>query len=112
MAASRSSSIRILRAVLPETRPAAPSKRALHITGTRNSPAFSPTGAKESAASFNRRSLTDLKEECRRRTISSSGTKHELIERLVGHDALQSRAFSIAMKKINKEQRGPFGGSR
>lgn len=34
------------------------------------------------------------------------GNKHELADRLSGHDMLQTRAFSIAMKKID---RSPFG---
>ena len=103
MAANRASSIRILRAVLADSKPAVPTKRALHITGTRNSPAFSQTGQKETIASFNRKTLPDLKDECRRRTISSSGTKSELVERLMNHDSLQSRAFSIAMRRIIKD---------
>jgi len=36
--------------------------------------------------------------------LSASGTKHELIDRLAGHDSLQARAFSIAMRRISREQ--------
>ena len=48
--------------------------------------------------------LQDLRQECQKRTLSASGTKHELIDRLAGHDSLQARAFSIAMKRIAVEQ--------
>jgi hypothetical protein len=45
--------------------------------------------------------LADLKLECKKRSIASNGTQAELVERLSNHDFLQSRAFSIAMKRIN-----------
>ena len=48
--------------------------------------------------------LQDLRAECHKRTINYSGTQHELIDRLVNHDSLQTRAFSIAMRRIAKEQ--------
>jgi len=48
--------------------------------------------------------LQELRQECRKRTLTASGTKHELIDRLASHDGLQSRAFSIAMRRIAKEQ--------
>ena len=112
MAASRTSSIRSLRAIVANSQAAVPAKRSLHITGVKSSPAFGPTGAAQSKASLNRFSVNDLQDECRRRTISTSGSKHELVERLINHDSLQSRAFSVAMRRIVKDQRGPFGGSR
>lgn len=48
--------------------------------------------------------LQDLRHECRKRTLSASGTKYELIDRLAAHDSLQARAFSMAMRRIAKEQ--------
>ncbi len=55
--------------------------------------------------------LQDLRHECQRRTLSASGTQHELIDRLAGHDSLQARAFSIAIKRIAVEQtRKPVSG--
>jgi len=55
--------------------------------------------------------LQDLRQECQKRTLSASGTKHELIDRLAGHDSLQARAFSIAIKRIAIEQtRKPVSG--
>jgi len=55
--------------------------------------------------------LQDLRQECQKRTLSASGTKHELIDRLAGHDSLQARAFSIAMRRIAVEQtKKPISG--
>jgi SAP domain len=48
--------------------------------------------------------LSDLRDECRRRSILYTGTKHELVDRLANHDSMQSRAFSIAMKRIGTDQ--------
>ena len=48
--------------------------------------------------------LLDLRSECKKRVLSPSGTKHELIDRLASHDALQARAMSIAMKRITNDQ--------
>ncbi|KAI9877426.1 MAG: hypothetical protein M1823_007106 [Watsoniomyces obsoletus] len=48
--------------------------------------------------------MQDLRGECQKRTLSASGTKHELIDRLAGHDSLQARAFSMAMRRVSREQ--------
>ncbi|KAL1968813.1 hypothetical protein VTN77DRAFT_1174 [Rasamsonia byssochlamydoides] len=108
MAAPRSTSLRALRA-LSQQSPSATTlycRRRLHITG-----AFSaqPANGSDKATLYASRTIEDLKLECERRALTTLGTKSELIERLSNHDLLQSRAFSIAMKRIDGNA---FGGSK
>lgn len=91
MAAPRSS-MRALRQITPASR------RCLHITGANSA---QPANVEDRASSYGARTESDLKAECQRRTLATSGTKSELVERLSNNDVLQSRAFSIAMRRIN-----------
>ena len=100
MAAPRASSFKALRNLQKVTR-SAPAKRDLHITGVHASPSPIDSTHKTTYTPW---SLQDLRGECSKRTLAASGTKHELIDRLAGHDSLQARAFSIAMRKIAREQ--------
>ncbi|EXJ59111.1 hypothetical protein A1O7_06542 [Cladophialophora yegresii CBS 114405] len=107
MAAPRASSFKALRN-LQRTPGSASAKRNLHITGVHESPRPIDPNHKTTYMPWN---LQDLRHECQKRTLSASGTKHELIDRLAGHDSLQARAFSIAMKRIAVEQtRKPVSG--
>jgi SAP domain len=100
MAAPRSSSFKALRK-LQKAGPSAPARRNLHITGSNSSPhAYNPQ-PKQSYAPL---TLSDLRSECRRRSILYTGTKHELVDRLAVHDSMQSRAYSIAMKRLGADQ--------
>ncbi|ODH23960.1 hypothetical protein ACO22_05356 [Paracoccidioides brasiliensis] len=105
MAAPRSTSIRALRLLAKQHAPEpsalasmAPFRRSLHITG-----AFSaqPARGPDVNAIYRSRTLGDLLAECERRNLRPGGTKAELVDRLANHDILQSRAFSIAMRKID-----------
>ncbi|PGH07886.1 hypothetical protein GX51_01596 [Blastomyces parvus] len=107
MAAPRSTSLRALRllaaqqhAPIPSSTLAsmAPFRRSLHITG-----AFSaqPARGPDITAIYRSRGLGDLRAECERRNLRSVGSKAELVDRLANHDVLQSRAFSIAMRKLD-----------
>ncbi|PGH16460.1 hypothetical protein AJ79_01791 [Helicocarpus griseus UAMH5409] len=109
MAAPRSTSIRALRLLAQQHAPTpsapsstlasmAPFRRSLHITG-----AFSaqPARGPDATAIYRSRSLADLRAECERRNLRAGGSKSELVDRLANHDVLQSRAFSIAMRKID-----------
>lgn len=108
MAAPRTSSFKALRN-LHKASSSTPSKRSLHITGVNSSPRPYESVTKHTYAPL---SLQDLRNECRKRSLIPTGTKHELVDRLAGHDGLQARAFSIAMKRIVGEQsRKPFGAS-
>ncbi|KAK5947248.1 hypothetical protein PMZ80_001397 [Knufia obscura] len=78
-----------------------PSKRSLHMTGSQSSPRAIDGNHKTTYLPWG---LQELRQECRKRTLTPSGTKHELIDRLASHDGLQARAFSIAMRRIAKEQ--------
>src|ERR1700761_5650746 len=100
MAAPRASSFKALRN-LQRASSSIPAKRGLHITGAYASPAPTDPAHKNVYLPL---SLQDLRNECRKRSLAPTGTKHELIDRLAGHDNLQSRAFSIAMKRIASEQ--------
>jgi len=95
MAAPRASSFKALKNL------SSPAKRNLHLTNTQASPRIATTHQK---TAFLGLGLLDLRSECKRRILSPSGTKHELIDRLVSHDALQARAMSIAMKRITNDQ--------
>jgi len=107
MAAPRASSFKALRNLQRSTG-ATPAKRSLHITGGNASPRLANPRHKTTYLPWN---LQDLRQECQKRALSASGTKHELIDRLAGHDNLQARAFSIAMKRIAIEQtRKPVSG--
>lgn len=97
MAAPRSTSLRALRQ-LSQQPIAAPARRGLHITGVQSA---QPANPADKASLYAARSLPDLKTECQRRSLRAAGSKSELIERLSNHDVLQSRAFSIAMRRIN-----------
>ncbi|KAL4921222.1 hypothetical protein BDW62DRAFT_141689 [Aspergillus aurantiobrunneus] len=98
MAAPRSTSLRALR-LLSQQHTLSPSyRRSLHITGAQSA---QPANISDKATLYSTRSLADLKSECQRRSLGSTGTQAELVERLSNHDFLQSRAFSIAMKRIN-----------
>lgn len=101
MAAPRSTSLRALRAITQANQPQVHTTRGLHITGAASAPygnqgAFSPA----SAELYHSRSIKDLRAECKRRSITTSGSHGELMDRLSGHDALQQRAYSIAMKRV------------
>ncbi len=96
MAAPRSSSFKALR-TLQKSSSSVPAKRSLHITGSNSSPqAYNP----QPKHTYTPLTLSDLRNECRRRSILYTGTKHELVDRLANHDSMQSRAFSIAMRKL------------
>lgn len=116
MTAPRTSVLRALRQ-LSNQHTAVP-RRALHITGVQSA---QPANPADKASLYAARSLPDLKLECQRRSIRAAGSKSEvcthhnptllqeplnltniqLVERLSNHDALQTRAFSIAMRRIN-----------
>jgi hypothetical protein len=100
MAAPRTSSFKILRN-LQKASSSIPAKRSLHITGVNSSPRPVDLAQKHSYAPL---SIQTLRSECSKRSLTPSGTKHELVERLAVHDELQARAFSIAMKRITGEQ--------
>jgi SAP domain len=100
MAAPRSSSFKALRN-LQKASSSAPARRNLHITGSNSSPQVRSPPPKHTYAPL---TLSDLRDECRRRSILYTGTKHELVDRLAIHDSMQSRAFSIAMRKLDSEQ--------
>ncbi|KAJ5231597.1 uncharacterized protein N7469_006185 [Penicillium citrinum] len=96
MAAPRSTSLRALRQL--SNKPSPVTRRGLHITGVQSA---QPANPADKASLYAARSLPDLKSECQRRSIRAAGSKSELVERLSNHDALQTRAFSIAMRRIN-----------
>lgn len=100
MAAPRSSSLKALRN-LQTAGAAVPARRRLHITGSNSSPQSYNPQPKSTYAPL---TLSDLRDECRRRSILYTGTKQELVGRLANHDSMQSRAFSIAMKRLGQEQ--------
>lgn len=98
MAAPRSTSLRALR-LLSQQHAATPSiRRGLHITGANSA---QPANVSDKSTLYAARSLPDLKSECQRRSLRANGSHPELVERLANHDFLQSRAFSIAMRRIN-----------
>jgi len=96
MATPRAASFRALNTLSQQSR------RNLHITGVNSNPAATSALAQERHTVYLPQSLHDLRLECRKRNLKAAGSKTELVERLTGHDMLQSRAFSIAMKKINQ----------
>ena len=98
MTAPRSSALRALR-LLSQQHTATPTiRRTLHITGANSA---QPANVSDRTSLYSTRSLADLKSECQKRALRTSGTQAELVERLANHDFLQSRAFSIAMRRIN-----------
>ncbi|KAL2833386.1 hypothetical protein BDW59DRAFT_138578 [Aspergillus cavernicola] len=98
MAAPRSTSLRALR-LLSQQHTVSPSiRRGLHITGAHSAQS---ANVSDKATLYSTRTLADLKGECKKRSLGASGTQEELVERLSNHDFLQSRAFSIAMRRIN-----------
>ncbi|KAL1960245.1 hypothetical protein VTO42DRAFT_8788 [Malbranchea cinnamomea] len=114
MTAPRSAAVRALRAlgeqhsVNPCSTLAsmAPWRRSLHVTGAYS--AQPATGA-DMTSIYRSRSLADLRSECERRNLRTTGSKAELVDRLANHDHLQSRAFSIAMRRIDGQA---FGGGQ
>ncbi|KAF7589146.1 hypothetical protein BBP40_004716 [Aspergillus hancockii] len=98
MAAPRSTSLRALHA-LSQQHIATPSlRRSLHITGANSA---QTANVSDRTSLYATRSLADLQSECKKRKLRSSDSQSELVERLSNHDFLQSRAFSIAMRRIN-----------
>ncbi|KAL2867901.1 uncharacterized protein BJX67DRAFT_380459 [Aspergillus lucknowensis] len=98
MAAPRSTSLRALRLLSQQQTVAPCLRRGLHITGANSA---QPVNVSDKATLYSTRSIADLKSECQKRSLRTTGTHAELVERLSNHDFLQSRAFSIAMKRIN-----------
>jgi hypothetical protein len=96
MAAPRASSFKALRN-LQHGGASLSARRSLHITGVNSSPRPLEQVHMHSYAPL---SLQDLRNECRKRSLPPTGSKHELVDRLAVHDRLQARAFSIAMKKV------------
>lgn len=108
MAAPRASSFKALRNLQKSSKTTVSTKRSLHLTGVQASP--SPIDPVKKSV-YTPWTLQDLRGECNKRTLSASGTKHELIDRLAGHDSLQARAFSMAMRKISRQEtRKPVSG--
>ncbi|KAK2873234.1 hypothetical protein FQN49_002507 [Arthroderma sp. PD_2] len=103
MAAPRSSSLKALRSLSQQPR------RSLHITGAYS--AQVATGP-DVATLYLSRSIADLREECQKRNLGAAGSKSELVDRLSNHDVLQSRAFSIAMRRIDRHAFGQQSTSR
>jgi len=100
MATPRAASFRALNTLSQQSR------RNLHITGANSNPAATSSLAKDRHTVYFPQSVADLRAECRKRNLTSGGSKGELVERLTGHDMLQSRAFSIAMKNIDRRPLG------
>jgi len=77
MAAPRSTSLRALRALSQQhaTAPSSSFRRSLHITG-----AFSaqPANPADKTSLYAARSLADLKAECQRRSLRTTGSKNEV----------------------------------
>ncbi|OJD09470.1 hypothetical protein ACJ73_10289, partial [Blastomyces percursus] len=118
MAAPRLTSLRALRLIAAQQHAPipfsalasmAPLRRSLHITG-----AFSaqPARGPDITAVYRSRGMGDLRAECERRNLRTAGSKAELVDRLANHDVLQSRAFSIAMRKIHSRAAATGGSSR
>src|SRR5271154_6521100 len=109
MAAPRACSFKALRN-LQKASSSVPTKRSLHMTGVHAAPSPIDGAHKTAYLALN---LQDLRNECRKRSLTPTGTKHELIDRLAGHDNLQARAFSMAMRRIATDQtRKPLATSR
>ncbi|KAL4873162.1 hypothetical protein BDV12DRAFT_98114 [Aspergillus spectabilis] len=102
MAAPRSSSLRALRLLSQQHTVSLSVRRTLHITGAHSA---QPINVSDKATLYSTRSLADLKTECQKRSLGAIGSHAELVERLSNHDFLQSRAFSIAMKRINSSSK-------
>ncbi|MCJ1361549.1 hypothetical protein MMC16_000649 [Acarospora aff. strigata] len=69
--------------------------RRLHMTGAHATP--SPLLSSGTSASYQARSVTDLKTECRNKNLSASGSRAELVERLSNNDIAHVRSFATAM---------------
>ena len=67
------SSMRALRQV--QHTPAPASRRYLHITGVNSA---QPANVADKASLYGARSVSDLKQECQRRTLANGGTKDEV----------------------------------
>ena len=108
MAAPRSLSSKILRNLrAPKT--SVPGRRSLNITGSKASPYILSPPPRHIYAPL---TISDLRNECRRRSILPTGNKDEIVVRLVNHDNMQSRAFSIAAKKLRLDKREDRAGRR
>ena len=79
MAAPRSTSLRALRNLAQQQHAPAPSssvsRRSLHITGANSA---QPVAGTDILSIYRSRSLSDLKRECERRSLTSSGSKAEV----------------------------------
>ncbi|KAL4755245.1 hypothetical protein BDW72DRAFT_56439 [Aspergillus terricola var. indicus] len=102
MAAPRSTSLRALRLLSQQHTFSPAYRRGLHITGAHSA---QPANVSDKATLYSTRNLADLKSECQKRSLRATGTHAELVERLSNHDFLQSRAFSIAMRRINSSSK-------
>ncbi|KAF9887877.1 hypothetical protein FE257_009537 [Aspergillus nanangensis] len=98
MAAPRSTSLRALRLLSQHQTPTPAIRRGLHITGVNSA---QPANVSDRTSLYSTRTLADLKLECQKRSLGANGTQPELVERLANHDFLQTRAFSIAMRRIS-----------
>lgn len=81
----------------------APFRRSLHITGAYSAQHIS---GPDVTAIYRARSIADLRAECDKRNLRSGGSKAELVDLLSNHDMLQSRAFSIALRRIDSRAFG------
>ncbi|RDW57021.1 uncharacterized protein DSM5745_11594 [Aspergillus mulundensis] len=102
MAAPRSTSLRALRLLSQQHTFSPAYRRGLHITGAHSA---QPANVSDKSTLYSTRNLADLKSECQKRSLRATGTHAELVERLSNHDFLQSRAFSIAMRRINSSSK-------
>ncbi|KAL4964783.1 uncharacterized protein BDV14DRAFT_200595 [Aspergillus stella-maris] len=103
MAAPRETSLRALRLLSQQHAFSPIYRRGLHITGAHS--AQPAKNVSNKATMYSTRSIADLKNECQSRKLRATGTQAELVERLSNHDFLQSRAFSIAMRRINSSSK-------
>ncbi|KAL4927193.1 uncharacterized protein BDV17DRAFT_292864 [Aspergillus undulatus] len=103
MAAPRETSLRALRLLSQQHAFSPIYRRGLHITGAHS--AQPAKNVSDKATMYSTRNLADLKSECQKRKLRATGSQAELVERLSNHDFLQSRAFSIAMKRISSSSK-------
>ena len=94
MAAPRTSSFKVLRN-LQKASSSVPAKRSLHITGANSYPRPLEFSQKHSYAPL---SIQTLRSECSKRSLTPSGTKHELVEKYT--DLLMEEINSAA--DVNK----------
>lgn len=101
MAAPRATSFKALLNLQRVSGSTPAAKRGLHMTGVREAPQRIETAHKTVYTSWG---FQELRNECQKRTLTASGNKHELVDRLAAHDSLQHRAFSMALRRIAKDQ--------